>query len=350
MAKVLMAMSGGIDSSVAAALIKEKGHEVVGATMVVHDLSSETENAKEIASRLNIPLEIFNFKKIFKQKVIKNFVAEYSAARTPNPCIICNKEIKFGTLLAVAQKAGCDYIATGHYAKIEHNIDGCGRYLLKKAKDEKKDQTYMLYLLSQYQLEHTLMPLGNYTKAKVRKFAKEKGLVIEDREESQEICFVPDDDYVNYLNMNYPDISRPGPILNTRGEKLGEHEGLHRYTIGQRRGLGISLPYPVYVIELDKKRNAVIVGKNKEVFSEGCYVNNLNWIAIDNLESPMEVSVKIRYNSPASTAIIYPDDNIVKVVFKKLQRAVTPGQSAVFYKGETVLGGGIIIENKKPCI
>ncbi len=343
MSKVLVAMSGGIDSSVAAGLLQNKGYEVIGATMVVHESFSEVKNAREIANRLNIELEIFDFQKTFAHKVIDNFVKEYSVARTPNPCIICNKEIKFGLLLDKALQMGCDYIATGHYAKIEHDIEKSGHYLLKRARDKKKDQSYMLYLLTQKQLEHSLMPLGDYTKKEVRKLAEELGVLIEERRESQEICFIPDDDYINYLDVNHPQISKPGPILNKYGEKLGEHKGLHRYTIGQRRGLGISLPYPVYVIELDKARNAVIVGKNKEVFTKECYVNKINWIAIDNLKSSRKVDVKIRYNSPAREAIVYPHkEDTVRIVFDEEQRAITPGQSAVFYEGETVLGGGII--------
>ncbi len=344
MSKVLVAMSGGIDSSVAAALLKEEGHKIIGATMVVHDAFSEIDNAKIIAERLNIPLKIFDLRDVFTRKVIKSFIGEYSQARTPNPCVICNREIKFGVLLNKALALDCDNIATGHYARIEKNSSGSERYLLKKGKDGKKDQSYMLYRLLQYQLKHILFPLGEYTKERVKKIAEERKLIIDKREESQEICFIPDNDYVAYLNEKNPGISRPGPIIDKEGKLLGQHKGLHRYTIGQRRGLGISLPYPVYVIKLDKDRNAVVVGKDEEVFKDKCIVQDVNWIAIDKLLSACEVMVKIRYNTPARRARIFPVDNSqVKIVFAEKQRAVTPGQSAVFYKGDTVIGGGIIM-------
>ena len=355
MEKVLVAMSGGVDSSVTAALLKEKGYEVIGGTMKIFPdyeqrsldeggccSLSDIQDAKSVASKLDIPHYTFNLKDIFQKKVIDNFVNEYSEARTPNPCVVCNKEIKFKSLLNKALEIGADYIATGHYAKIVHNESK--RNLLYKAEDPNKDQTYMLYGFTQFQLEHTLMPLGEYNKDKVRNMANELGFEVHDKEDSQEICFVPDNNYVRFLEDNYSNIGETGPIFDTDDNKLGEHEGLYNYTIGQRRGLGISLNYPVYVVGFDKENNALIVGKNEEVFSKGLWAENLNWISIKSLKEDMEVKAQIRYNSPAVEAVIYPGkkDEMIKVVFKEKQRAITPGQSVVFYQDDLVVGGGVI--------
>jgi len=355
MPKVLVAMSGGVDSSVTAALLKEKGYEIIGGTMKIFPdyeqrsldegsccSLSDIQDAKSIANKLDIPHYTFNLKDVFQKKVIDNFVSEYSKARTPNPCVVCNKEIKFKALLQKALEIGADYIATGHYAKIMHNKNK--RNLLFKAKDKKKDQSYMLYGFTQFQLKHTLMPLGKYNKDKVRNIANELGFEVHDKEDSQEICFVPDNNYVRFLEDNYSNIGESGPIFNTNGKKLGEHEGLYNYTIGQRRGLGISLNHPVYVVGFDKKNNALIVGENEEVYSKGLWAENLNWISIKNLKEDMKIDAQIRYNSPAVEATVYPSQKkeMIKVVFKEEQRAVTPGQSVVFYKDKLVIGGGII--------
>ena len=355
MKKILVAMSGGVDSSVTAALLKDKGYQIIGGTMKIFPdyeqrsldegsccSLSDIQDAKSVANKLDIPHYTFNLKNIFQKKVIDNFVSEYSRARTPNPCIVCNKEIKFKALLKKALEIGADYIATGHYAKIVHNNNK--RNLLFKANDKNKDQSYMLYGFTQFQLEHTLMPLGEYNKDKVRNIASELGFEIHDKEDSQEICFVPDNNYVRFLEDNYSNIGESGPIFDKNGNKLGEHEGLYNYTIGQRRGLGISLNYPVYVIGFDKKNNALIVGKNEEVFSKGFWAENLNWISIENLKEDMEIEAQIRYNSPAVKATIYPSqkDKMIKVIFQEKQRAITPGQSVVFYKDDLVVGGGVI--------
>jgi tRNA-specific 2-thiouridylase len=258
---------------------------------------------------------------------------------------MCNKEIKFEALHRKAIEIGCDYIASGHYAKIEKEN---GRYILKKGLDENKDQSYMLYVLNQEQLSQTLFPLSEYTKDEIRAKAKDLGFEIHDKAESQEICFVPDDDYVRFLDTNYPEISKPGLILDSEGNQVGTHKGLSHYTIGQRRGLGISMGYPIYVTELDYENNAVIVGKDEAVFSEGLIAEGVNFIPFKDIDGRMEVEAQIRYNSyPVKAYINKSAADELKVEFEKAQRAITPGQSVVFYLGDLVLGGGIIKKSFK---
>ena len=341
MKKVLVAMSGGVDSSVAAALLIEQGYQVSGGTIDAFFEKKSISDAQEIAKRLDIPFYVFDFKKEFRQKIINYFIAEYNRGITPNPCVLCNQEIKFGLLMEKAKELKLDYLATGHYATVIHHQTG--RQLLKKAVDREKEQSYMLYGLSQEQLKYTLFPLGQYPKSTIREIAKDLDLFVHDKAESQDICFIPDGDYAAFLKQQSPDLVKTGPILDIKGKQLGVHKGLHYYTIGQRKGLGIASADPLYVVRLDKKNNAVIVGRDQDVFNRSLLASSLNWIAVEEVKEPMTVAAKIRYNSDETAATIYPiDGERIKVVFKEKQRAITPGQSVVFYQEDIVLGGGII--------
>src|SRR6056297_277113 len=351
MQKVLVAMSGGVDSSVAAAYLKDKGYEVIGLTFIMFSENNNltrkdkqaVNDAKDVAEQIGIEHYTSNITKEFQESIIEDFINQYKQARTPNPCVICNRNIKFNFLLDEAQKFNADHIGTGHYARIEHNSKINNRQLLKKAKYSNKDQSYMLYRMSQKQLETSLFPMGDFSKEQIRKMAKNYNLEIYDKPDSQDICFIEDNNYINFLEEQSKNIKKTGPILDLSGNKLGEHNGLYNYTIGQRKGLGISKLYPLYVVRLDYDKNAVIVGMNKDVFKNSFFIKKPNWIYYKNLIKPFVVSCKIRYNSPAKLAAIYPEkNNLFKVVFKEKERAVTPGQSAVFYKDNYVLGGGII--------
>ena len=348
MEKVIVAMSGGVDSSVAAAYLKEQGYEVIGLTFVMFSKNDNLdpkdkraiEDAKSVANQIGIKHFTENITEEFHDKIIRDFINQYKNARTPNPCVICNRKIKFNYLLDKTKDLNANYMATGHYARIERDNK---RVLLKKAIDQKKDQSYMLYRMSQEQLEHTLFPMGKFKKEKIREMAKKYKLKIHDKPDSQDICFIKNSNYIDFLENQSDDIGKPGPIIDINGNKLGEHNGLHNYTIGQRRGLGISKPYPLYVVDLDSKNNTVVVGKNKNVFNNSFYIENPNWIYYNELSKPIVINCKIRYNSPEKLATVYPEESgLFKIVFKDEQRAITPGQSAVFYKNDYVLGGGII--------
>lgn len=340
--KIAVAMSGGVDSSLTAALLKEQGHEVIGITMELSDCSAGAiQDAKVVADFLGIPHYVANFRELFQEKVINYFLDEYGRGRTPNPCVACNPNVKFGGLIGKAQELGCEYLATGHYARVGYNEE-TGRYDISKGTDDHKDQAYALYRLKQEQLAHIMTPLGGWVKTDTRREAAKRNLPVANKPESQEICFVPDD-YKAYLLQHRPELQKTGDIVDTQGKVLGRHQGIAFYTVGQRKGLGIAAEHPLYVIGLDAAKNQVVVGSNNQVFANGLLADQLNWVAIANLEQPMEANVKIRYGAKEAPAILYPQsDGKVKVEFCEPARAVTPGQSAVFYIGDRVLGGGII--------
>ena len=351
-------MSGGVDSSCAAALLKENGYEVIGVTMQIwpsEDLAAEAdkfggccsleavEEARRVAARLGILHYVMNFKRIFEEKVISVFCREYVRGRTPNPCIRCNQFIKFDALLMRAKALDADFIATGHYARIEFN-PSAKRFFLKKGIDLRKDQSYVLYGMTQESLQHTLMPLGGYTKEEVRRMAHKWKLPVADRPESQEICFIPDDNYGRFVERYIKGHARPGPIIDRKGEKLGEHRGILFYTVGQRRGLGISAPEPLYVVKIDRENNTLIVGIEEDIYADELLAGHVSYISKDHLEEPTQVQTRIRYNMEEAPATVNPLSNSrVQVRFKKPQRAITPGQAVVFYQGDAVLGGGTIV-------
>jgi len=354
--KVIVAMSGGVDSSVAAALLLEKGYDVIGVTMQIWaDMPEErkrteggccslsaVDDARRVAEKLGIPYYVMNFKEDFQKYVVDYFKDEYLKGRTPNPCIACNKYLKFGMLLDKASAMGIDYVATGHYARIVYD-DKIGRYLLKKSVTELKDQTYALYNLNQNQLSRTLMPVGDYTKDEIRALASKLGLYVANKPDSQEICFIEDNDYGKYISENTDKEIKPGFFVDIKGNILGKHKGIIHYTVGQRKGLGIALGKPMYVVEIKPEENIVVLGDESEVFSSGLIAGDINMIYIEKLENEMKVKAKIRYSAKESSATIYPEgDNKVKVVFDTPQRAVTPGQSVVFYLDDVVVGGGVI--------
>ncbi|WP_027719338.1 tRNA 2-thiouridine(34) synthase MnmA [Desulfovirgula thermocuniculi] len=354
--RVLVAMSGGVDSSVTAALLVERGYEVIGVTMQIWDPAvtevagehvgccslAAVEDARRVANRLGIPYYVLNFRRAFEERVIRYFCAEYLRGRTPNPCIACNRFIKFELLLRKARALGATYVATGHYARIVY--DGRrNRYYLCRSRDEQKDQTYFLYTLTQEQLAHTLMPLGDYTKEEVRQMARERNLPVAEKPESQEICFIPDDDYREFLREVAGSQIKPGPFLDLEGNVLGWHEGLPFYTVGQRRGLGIAAGRRLYVVDIDPTRNAVILGPQEALWRSELVAEDNNFISIEELTSPLEVQAQIRYRSRPAPAVISPlGEGRVKVSFLEPQRAITPGQAVVYYRGQCVVGGGII--------
>ncbi len=340
--RVVVAMSGGVDSSVAAALLKDKGFEVIGIYMHIWERSKD-KDAKMVADKLGIPYYALDMRNFFKEKVIANFCEEYKDGRTPNPCIRCNKYIKFDALAKKAKELEANYIATGHYARIEFDKQK-GRCLLKKCVDTQKDQSYFLYVLTQEQLKFTLMPLGDLYKERVREIAKEKNLHVGNSPESQEICFIPENNYGEFVK-EYFDSSLicPGPIVNKEGKVIGEHKGIVFYTIGQRRGMGIADKNPLYVIAIDKKNNVIMAGKKEELYTDELIADNMNFINIEKLETPIKVKAKIRYlHQPSQATVIPLNKDKVSVRFDSPQQAVTPGQAVVFYNGEEVIGGGTI--------
>ena len=349
-------MSGGVDSSTTAWLLKEKGYEVIGATMCIGMLDrnqigparccgvSDIEDARRVALQLEIPFYVFQFNDEFDKEIIQYFCSEYVKGRTPNPCILCNERMKFGSFLKRAIDLGAAYVATGHYAGLE--FDGNRKqYILKKGIDRRKDQSYFLFSLKQEQLGHILFPLGKFRKEEVRKKAFELGLRVHDKPESQEVCFIPENSYHYFLSERLKESVEPGPIMDKEGNTLGSHKGIPFYTIGQRRGLRLAKGKPLYVIGIDRKRNAIIVGEEEEVFKDTFLVNSINWINLNETGSTLTAQVKIRYNHPGAEALLSPKgEGEFEVKFKSPQKAITPGQAAVFYDGEMVLGGGWIKE------
>ena len=353
--KVVVAMSGGVDSSVAAALLKEQGCEVVGMTMQIWDYSKFTDehgesfgsccslddvyDARRVAESLDIPFYVVNFEKQFEKQVIDRFCDDYFSGRTPNPCVICNQVLKFEILLRRALELQADYLVTGHYAQL---VEEKGTLALRKGQDRNKDQTYFLYTLTQEQMQYVRFPLGGMTKQEVRGHATRLGLKVAEKAESQDICFVPDGDYVRFLEEQRGPDTMNGDIVHVGGKTLGQHQGTYRYTIGQRRGLGLSWPQPLYVVGIDAENRKVIVGEKEHLAMSHCHVVDINWL-IDAPKEPLEAACRIRYrHQEVPSLITILDDGSARVDFKEPQGGVTPGQAAVFYDGDRVLGGGCI--------
>ena len=351
--KVLLGMSGGVDSSVSAILLKNAGFNVIGVTMKLWEGKEDEESkccnldstldAKRVCDKINIPHYTLNFQEEFQEKVINNFICEYKNCRTPNPCIECNKYLKFGKMYIKAKELEAEYIATGHYAKIEYS-EKYGRYILRKAKNLAKDQSYVLYGIPKDLLKNIILPLGDFkSKDEIRKIAKQNDLIVANKPDSEDICFIPDGDYKKFLEENSTIKSKPGNIITTQGKILGKHSGLYKYTIGQRRGIGISNEYRLYVIGFNIERNELIVGEEKELYKKEMYVNNINLLLVDDIQEPMRASVKTRYSQKEALAtIVKIDADTIKVVFDEPQPRITSGQSAVFYQDDIVIGGGII--------
>lgn len=349
-------MSGGVDSSVAAYLLKKQGYDVIGLTMQIwqeedaKDIEenggccglSAVDDAKRVANQLGIPHYVMNFRQDFKKYVIDDFIDEYRNGRTPNPCIRCNRYVKWESLLTRALGIGADYIATGHYARIRQ-LDN-GRYVISNSVTAKKDQTYALYSLTQEQLARTLMPVGEFSKDEIRQIAVENGLLTANKPDSMEICFVPDNDYAGYIINNSDVISTPGNFVDLQGNILGTHKGIIHYTVGQRKGLGIAFGKPMFVLKIRPDTNEVVLGTNEESFANKLYCKNLNFMAVDNVTEKTKLTAKIRYNhSGALCSIRKVEDDLYECVFTEPQRAITPGQAVVFYENDYVYGGGTII-------
>lgn len=346
--RVLLGMSGGVDSSVAAYLLKEQGYEVVGATMKLW-IPENIENnairdAKKIADQLGIEHHVIELEDKFKNTVVKNFIDSYYEGITPNPCVFCNKHIKFDLMFRVADELDCHYVATGHYSRIKLNEE-TGKYELLRAKTDKKDQSYMMYNLNQEKLSRILFPIGEYEKPEIRNIAKEIGLEVYNKPDSQDICFIPDGDYEKFLEKYSGRKDKEGKFVDKDGHVMGKHKGITNYTIGQRKGLGITFGKPTYVIDINGKNNTIVLGENRDLFKTTLNAKDVNFLDFEmsEIKEPIKVQAKIRYSSNLSDAIVKKiDDNRVEVEFEEPQRAITRGQSVVFYDGLKLVGGGII--------
>lgn len=355
MSHIFVAMSGGVDSSVATLLLQQSGHRISGVNLRMfhnEDLGesadrtccslADAEDAGLVARRLGFPFYVFDFSQIFRETVIADFIREYQQGRTPNPCAVCNRAVKFGALLDRVRTLGADALATGHYARVEQDPVS-GRWLLKRGLDRSKDQSYFLYMLTQDQLAHILFPLGGLEKSQVRQLAEEHGLVNARKRDSQDICFVPDGKYADFIERTTGAPSPAGDFLDESGQILGQHKGIIRYTHGQHKGLGLSTETPLYVLEKDAERNTIRLGPDSALWSRSLTAGNANWISIPELAEPITVTVKTRYSQREATAVAQPlPGGRFQLLFDEPQRAVTPGQATVLYNGDTVVGGGII--------
>ena len=346
MKKVLVGMSGGVDSSAAVWVLQQEGYDVEGVTLLLTEGSAcgssrDVQDAQNTAKQLGIVHHTYDYREAFANTVIRDFADTYAVGATPNPCIVCNREIKFGRMLDMALEMGFDAVATGHYARVEQGENG--RWLLKKAADASKDQSYVLYSLTQHQLSHILFPLGNSFKAELRVAAAQKGLQTAGKPDSQDICFIPDGNSAQFLEQTMRITRTPGDFLDMDGQVIGRHTGMIGYTIGQRKGLGVAFGEPRFVVRKDALCNTVTLGKSDDLFSDTLIAERLNWISIETLTAPMRVTAKTRYSQKESDATVYPlEDGRVKVVFDQPQRAVTAGQAVVLYDGDVVVGGGTI--------
>ena len=345
--RVLLGMSGGVDSSASAVILKQKGYEVIGATMKLWDegcLINHTNDAKKVCDKLNIEHHIFDCQSKFKEHVVSDFIKCYECGKTPNPCVECNKYLKFGEFNKLAEQLECEYIATGHYARVEYS-EKYHQYVLKKSNEEQKDQSYFLYRIPKEILPKIIFPLEDFSnKEEIRNIARENDLIVAEKKESQEICFIPDNDYVGFIENNSNNKFKEGNIVNSNGEILGKHNGIINYTVGQRKGLGISYKEPLYVLKIDKEKNEVIVGTEEELYTNEVMIEDINYLVTDLENKEIEVEAKVRFRAKPAKATLYPLENgKAKFLFSEPQRAITPGQSLVFYIDDIVVGGGKIV-------